>query len=248
MLAGTEHGISKANIVLGATKDFDLSLQIKRQRTQAGAGRGYVIRGAIETIYFEPDAGCKMPLWKANKVGRRIYWPDGGPMLAQSLPEGDLLIVSRLPLRNGMAVLPDVPDPDRPVKNPYQVDRHGKSHLRAGQKEKEAPKYSQLLGEIASSTFRNFLVFQPVAQIVMLTIGGSVRWGSLGSYKMPISSLSSFDGTKMALLVDPYTGECIFKGGRYDIGEHLDLSAVRGETTQERSDREEVSKLLGAER
>lgn len=247
MLAGTEHGISKANIVLGATKDFDLALRIKRERTQAGAGRGYMVRGSIETIYFDPDKACKMPIWKTKKVGRRIYWPEGGPMLAQSIPEGDLLIVSRLPIRNGRAVLPDVPDPERPAKNPFLVDRHGRSHLPEGQRERQAPKYSQLLEEIASNTFKNFVVIHPVAQIVMLTIGGSARWGSVGSPRMPISSLTSFDGTKMALLVDPYTGECIFKGGRYDIGDQLDLDALRGETTEQREAREETALLLRAE-
>jgi len=226
MLAGTEHGISKANIVIGAAKDLDFSLRIKRERMHAGPGRGYTVFGMLETIYFEPDQGCQMPLHKARKVGRRIYWPEDGPRIARSIPEGDLLIVSRLPLRRGLAALPDVPDPERPAANPYDVDQHGQSHLPAGQKEHEAPKYKQLLEEIASGKFRNFLVFHPVAQLIIVTVGRGSTWGALGSYKMPISSLSSFDGTKMALLVDPYSGEMFFKGGRYDISDQLDLNAV----------------------
>jgi hypothetical protein len=229
MLAGTEHGISKVNIVKEAAKDLDFSLKIKRERTAAGPARGYTAFGMIETIYFEPDAQCKMPVHKAAKVGRRIYWPEGGPAIARSIPEGDLLIVSRLPIRRGLAHLPDVPDPERPEKNPYLVDQHGASHLPEGKKEREAPKLKQLLEEIASCKFRNFLIFHPIAQIVCVTLGRGGTWGSLGSYKMPISSLSSFDGTKMALLVDPYTGECFFKGGRYDLGDQIDLSAVRNE-------------------
>jgi hypothetical protein len=227
MLAGIDNDeMNKINIVKGADRDLDFSLKIKRERMYAGAGKGYVVRGLIETIYFEPDAHCKMPLWKAKKVGRRIYWPEGGPVLAASIPEGDLLIVSRLPLRRGFAVLPDVPDPERPAKNPYLVDMDGQSRLSAEKKEREAPKYTQLLEEIASCKFRNFLILHPVAQIIVVTVGGKATWGSLGNYKMPISSLSSFDGTKMALLVDPYTGECFFKGGRYDIGDQMDLNAV----------------------
>jgi hypothetical protein len=229
MLAGAEHGISKANIVIGAAKDLDFSLKIKRERTMAGPGRGFNVFGVLETIYFEPDAGCKMPLWKAQKVGRRIYWPDGGPSIARSIPENDLLIVSRLPLRRGFAALPDVPDTEHPAKNPYDVDQHGVMHLPDGQKEHEARKYTQLLEEIASAKFRNFLILHPVSQLVVVTVGGSAQWGALGSYKMPISSLSSFDGTKMALLVDPYTGEMFFKGGRYDISDQLDLSASRSQ-------------------
>ena len=87
-------------------------------------------------------------------------------------------------------------------------------------------------------------MFHPVAQIVVITLGGAARWGSVGSYKMPISSLSSFDGTKMALLLDPFTGECFFKGGRYDIADQMDLNATRAETTEQRNEREEVSTLL----
>ncbi len=244
MLAGTDHGISKANIVLSAAKDLDFSLKIKRERTHAGPGRGYHVFGVIETIYFEPDDGCKMDISEAEGVGRRLYWPEGGPMIARSIPENDLLIVSYLPLRRGFAAMPDVPDHKRPEKNPYRVDRHGQSHLMPGQKEFEAPKRAQLLEKVASCKFRNFLIFHPIAQIVVVTLGAGARWASLGSYKMPISSLSSFDGTKMALLVDPYSGEMFFKGGRYDIADQLDLNALRAESTQQRNDREEVQSLL----
>ena len=229
MLAGPdpEVGINSEELVRSAPRDLDFSLKIKRERMAAGPGRGYVTFGMLETIYFEPDAGCTMPRHKAAKVGRRMYWPEAGPIIASSLPERDLLIVSRLPLRRGLAALPDVPDPERPATNPYEVDQYGQSHLAAGQREHEAPKYTQLLEEIASAKFRNFLIFHPIAQIIVVGTTGKAQWGSLGSYKMPISSLSSFDGTKMALLVDPYTGEMFFKGGRYDISDQIDLDAVR---------------------
>jgi hypothetical protein len=226
MLAGTDHGISKANIVTGAAKDLDLCLKISRERMRAGPRKGYNVFGMIETIYFEPDRDCRMPLEKAAKVGRRLYWPENGPILAVSVPESDLLIVSRLPLRRGFAWLPDVPDPARPAQNPYDVDQHGQSHLAPDEKEHEAPKFKQLLEEVASAKFRNFLIFHPVAQIIAIPTAGKATWASLGSAKMPISSFSSFDGTKMALLVDPYTGEMFLKGGRASISEHLDPNAV----------------------
>jgi hypothetical protein len=101
------------------------------------------------------------------------------------------------------------------------------SHLKPGEKPHEAPKFKQLLEEVASCKFRNFLVFHPIAQIVILTLGGEATWGAMGSYRQPISSLSSFDGTKMALLIDPYTGEMIFKGGRYDMSDQFDADAAR---------------------
>jgi hypothetical protein len=232
MLAGTEHGISKVNIVLGAEKDLDLLLKIKRERIAAGPGRGYNIFGVIETIYFEPDDGCKMDLEDAKGVGRRLYWPEGGPTIARAIPDGNLLIVSRLPIRRGYAAMPDVPDHQHPEKNPYRVDRHGQSHLMPGQKEFQAPMRAQRLEMIASSKFRNFLVFHPIAQIIMLTTGAGARWGTIGSHKMPISSLTSFDGSKLALLIDPYTGEMFFKGGRYDIADHFDPTSAASSTAE----------------
>ena len=221
MLAGAANGISKANIVIGAAKDLDFSLKIKRERIAAGPGRGYQVFGAIETIYLEPDADCRMDLEDAKGVGRRLYWPEGGPAIARSMPEGDLLIVSRLPLRHGFAALPDVPDQHRQVKNPWKVNRHGQSAIPQGGAPIEAPKRRQRIEQIASAKFANFLVFHPIAQIICLTTTGKSNWGTLGSHKMPISSLSSYDGTKMALLVDPLTGEMFFKGGRYDISDQF---------------------------
>lgn len=226
MLAGTEHGISKANIVLGAARDLDFSLKIKRERMRAGPGVGYNVFGAIETIYFEPDRDCRMPMEDARGVGRRLYWPEGGPAIARSIPEQDLLIPSTLPIRRGLASMPDVPDVDHPAKNPYKVDRHGQSHLKPGEKPVEAPKKAQRLEQIASAKFNRFLVFHPVAQIIVLTTVGKATWGAMGSVKCPISSLSSFDGTKMALLIDPYTGEMFFKGGRYDLVDQFDPAAA----------------------
>ena len=154
-------------------------------------------------------------------MGRRLYWPEGGPAIARSIPENDLLITSRLPLRHGFAALPDVPDQHRPVKNPWKVNRHGKSAIPNGSAPVEAPKRRQRMEQIASAKFAHFLVFHPIAQIIVLTTTGKANWGTLGSTRQPISSLSSFDGTKMALLIDPLTGEMFFKGGRYDFADQF---------------------------
>lgn len=221
MLAGPEHGISKANIVIGAAKDLDFSLGIKQERIRMGPGRGYHVFGVLETIYFEPDADCRMPIEDAEGIGRRLYWPEKGPTLARSIPENDLLIVTRLPIFRGTARMPDVPDHHRPVANPYLVDQHGRMGLPEGMSPEEAPKRKQRLEKIASSKFQNFLVFHPIAQIIVILTIGNKSWGTLGSHKMPISSLSSFDGTKMALLVDPFTGEMFFKGGRYNVSDEF---------------------------
>jgi len=221
MLAGAEHGISKANIVMGASRDLDFSLGIKRDRMRAGQGKGFVIFGQLETIYIEPDRDCRLDPAGERKTGRRLYWPENGPMVARTIPEQDLIFASWLATRNGRVVMPDVPDPDDVVENPYRVDRFGKSHLPDDQAPREPRKKKQRLEMIASAKFRNFLVFHPIAQLIFITAGGGARWGSIGSHKMPLSSLSGFDGRKMALLIDPYTGESYFTGGRYDFASHV---------------------------
>jgi hypothetical protein len=223
MLAGAEHGISKENIVRMADRDLDLSLKIKRERIAAGPRRGYHIFGVLETIYLEPDRDCALPLEDAEKVGRRLYWPEGGPAIARSIPEQDLLIVSRLPLRRGFAAMPDVPDPRFPARNPYRVNQCAESELQPGKTPDQAPMRKQSLAKIASAKFANFLVFHPISQLIVVTTVGRAQFGALGSVRQPISSLSSFDGTKMALLVDPYSGEMFFKGGRYDLSDHLSV-------------------------
>jgi hypothetical protein len=227
MLAGVQHGISKEGIVKHAARDLDLSLQIKRERIRMGAGVGYDVFGQIETVYIEPDRDCQLERGEVAGVGRRLYWPHNGPFIARSRPEGDLLIPSRLPLRRGWAAMPDVPDPTRPVANPYGVDRSGASHLKIDEV-REAPLIKQDLARIASAKFANFLVFHPISQIVFIFNAGQggPRFASIGNVKQPISALTGWDGSKLSLLIDPYTGEMIFKGGRYAMSDRLDLAGT----------------------
>jgi hypothetical protein len=220
MLSGTEHGISKANIVLGAAKDLDFSLAMKRERMRAGVGKGFEIFGVIETIYIEPDRDCRLDPHGERKTGRRLYWPENGPMLAKTIPEQDLIFAGWLPTRNGWVVMPDVPDPEDVIKNPYGGNHRGQTTRDIPL---EARKKPQRLGRIASAKFRNFLIFHPIAQIIFITTGKGSRFGSIGSAKLPLSSLTGFDGRKMALMIDPYTGEAYFTGGRYDFSDRVEL-------------------------
>jgi hypothetical protein len=223
MLAGTQHGISQTNLVLRAGPDLDFSIGIKRARMRAGAGRGYEILGMIETIYIEPDRDCQLDPLGERRTGRRLYWPDNGPILARTIPEQDLIFAHWLRTRNGKVVMPDVPDAEHVIDNPYKVDSTGRSHLKAGEAPREAPKRKQLLEKIASAKFQNFLVFHPIAQIIFVTTKGAAAFGSIGSHRMPLSSLSGFDGRKLALLIDPYTGESYFTGGRYEYSKELSV-------------------------
>ena len=65
MLAGAEHGISKANIVTGASRELDFSLGVKKDRMRAGLGRGFEIFGIIETMFTTREGD----LW----IGSRQY-------------------------------------------------------------------------------------------------------------------------------------------------------------------------------
>lgn len=226
MLSGTEHGISKPNIVLRANQELDFSLRMKRERMHAGVGRGYRVIGRIETIYIEPDRDCSLDPEFARGVGRRLYWPEGGPYLAKSIPEEDLIFASNLPTRNGEVLMPMIPDQNDVQKNPWKVDIHGQSHLGKGEGPIEARKIRQSLYKIASAKFCNFLVFQPIAQIIVTMLGanGMPTFGTIGTARMPISSQTGYDGRKLALMIDPRTGEAFFTGGRYALHHESEVS------------------------
>lgn len=211
MLAGMHNAENKINTVLKARPDLDLSLKIKRERMRAGQYRPLAF---IESIVFENDRDCQLSSLdersarRARHTGRSLYWPHSHPVIGITIPEEDLIFVKSLKLP-----LPDVPDPEAKT-NPYKVDRYGKSHLRKNEGPEEAPLIKQRPEEIASAKYQNFLIFHPVAQITTLTKGG---FGVFGSHQFPLSCLTGFDDKKMAVLIDPYTGEAFFYGGRWTV-------------------------------
>lgn len=216
MQAGAHNGISKTNIVLRAATDISMSLELKRERMRK---KEFVAIGRVETILFDGsdrDFNATRDDIRPDMLvtGRRLYWSKGGPWLGMSVPEDDLIFAERIAFP-----LPRIPDSsDDRKRNPYKVDIHGKSHLAEGAEPQGARTIAQRMEDVASGTYRNFLIFQPVAQIICLMAGaGGAQWGALGSHKMPLSSLSGADGRKMALLIDPSTGEAFFSGGRYCV-------------------------------
>ena len=230
MQAGVHNGISKTNLVLKAPQEIAFSLDVKRQRARE---KSYQVLGCIESIVFDPnDSGFSIdkvrdPHMRARfrRGGRHLYWPENCPLIARTRPEEDLIFTQPIQLRSGC--LPDVSDLDETEKrNPYMVDHTGQSKLRGKWKDGKwdgdaplaAPKYPQPIESAASGKYRNFLVFHPIAQIITLQVlKGEMAFGSMGSHRMPISSLSGVDGRKLSLLVDPKTGEAFFIGGRYYI-------------------------------
>lgn len=241
-VAGMHHAEDKVGIVLRAPADLGFSLKIKRERMQAGPAKGYRVLGQVETIVFENDRACQLDTPESRALGRKLYWPEGGPWIARTMPEEDLIFTHywNLPLPKipaAEAISTTVKDGKgrTAVNGPYLTDRHGKSHLAEGQAPLTGRMVSQRLEEIASAKHRRFLIFQPVAQIILLTVGGAgfnpepkrgfhmrsaqisgnMRFATFGNHRMPLSALTGVDGRKLAILVDPYTGEAYFTGGRY---------------------------------
>jgi hypothetical protein len=216
MIVGThtaETTQDKVNIVLRAGPELDFSLKMKAQRMR---NRQYRVLGGIEKIIFEVDRDSSIADLRslgADVTGRCLYWPERCPLLARTMPEEDLIFTQPIQLP-----LPDVTDPHDIVKNPYLVDRFGKSHLKNIEDLEKPRAQKQRLEKIASAKSGRFLVFHPIAQISILMIQGTaMHFAAMGDHRMPISSLAGFDGKKMALLVDPYTGEAYFTGGRYSL-------------------------------
>lgn len=238
MIVGTHNAVGqkeKIGMILRAAADLDTSLRIKAERQRRGQFRPL---GFVEQIILEVDQDSRIGDLRAlgaDVTGRRLVWSEKYPLIALTIPEEDLIFTRPLPTRRGMVVLPDIPDPHHIVKNPYKVDQHGQSHLKNIEDLERPRMMKQRIEKIASAKSGRFLVFHPVAQIILLMHGpepapsqgnagmrkvgnhrlGAGTFGTLGSVRMPLSSLAGWDDRKMALLIDPYTGEAYFSGGRY---------------------------------
>ena len=230
----THPQLQQRNVVMNATRDLNAAMDIRIERTRKGQ---FNVLGVIEAIIFEPDRAWNptMASADAKRVGRRLYWPDGaGPWLARSIPDGHLLIPYRIALP-----LPNVPDVagDDPKRLPYGDNSDpAKRVWEPGDPINSMPMMKQKMESVASAKFKNYLVFQPVAQIQLVAAGrratpaaglqgaqcvggasmGSAQLAALGSHRMPLSSLNGADGTTMTLLIDPKNGEAFFLFGRYN--------------------------------
>lgn len=233
MLAAADHVKSPVNVLLRAQKDISDAIEIRQQRQRNGQFR---VIGMVQAIVFEPDRDFNPELAPRNAklVGRRLDWPENGPWLARTYPENDLIFTAYLRLP-----LPEVPDVARDDPGRLPIGDHsdpiGKPNLwKPGDPVNTAPMMKQEMERVASAKFGPFLVFQPVAQIQIVAAGrgrqmpemmgrslvgggvvGNVEGGSLGSHRMPLSSLHGMGDTVMALLIDPKTGEALFVGGHY---------------------------------
>lgn len=200
MLAGTHNSEDRIAIVKGGQLALEDLLKIKRAKM---INREYILLAQVETIVFEWDKGGYCDRREAFKVGRRLHWPSNGPDIGLTRPEEDLIFTNYLRLP-----LPNVPDPHCVVADPYGVGPKGL--LPAQKIPKEAPKISQRLEDRASGVWGDWLIFHPVAEIICRPYYLGPRWAS-------IKVLTGWDGRQMALLVNPYTGEAYFSGGRIQV-------------------------------
>lgn len=221
MIVGTHTAENKIGTVLRAGPDLDFTIQRKRERQREGVGKGFQVIGCIEQIIFEVDRESSIASLKslgAEKTGRRLYWIEGAPLIGRTKPEEDLIFCRPLPLVRGEVRLPDIPDPRHTDVNPYGAQMDGSTDWKPGDKLNETRMIPQRLEKLASGFHNNFLVFHPIAQIILLTdFKGTMTWNTYGSPRLPLSSLTGIDDRKMALLIDPYNGEAFITGGRYEL-------------------------------
>jgi hypothetical protein len=205
VVMGTRHSENRSAVVRNAGFELEEKLKIIRLRMERGEWEPVC---QVETIYFEYNGR------DPNELCDNLHWPQSGPIIARSKPEGFFLFTAPLKLP-----LPDVLDPkDTRQRNPYKVNRRGESKWKEGDPLDRQRFVKQRLENVASGTLGDdYLVFQPVSQIIGIPFGGKGAWLTVGTRRVPITSLTGTDQSKMALLINPFNGEAFFVGGRYWI-------------------------------
>lgn len=174
-------------------KLFDYQDDARKRRT-------YKVIGKVKCVVLEDSSG--RPPIAAELVAReglRLDWMENGPIIGEA--GGQLMFVSPVP------PLPSRPKIDWvPTFSPYFAD-DGKTIVsdKAPMEERKFEMYAS--GKLANS---NFLVIQPVAQIL-------VQPEVLPTYFILNCSKDPSNGTHMTLVVDPATGAGYFYGGLFDI-------------------------------
>jgi len=173
-----------------ATAVVQLSIEdrLKIQRERVQRGE-FLALGKLITIVLEPARDANLPPRDQTKVwGVRLDWMGMGPMLGLSLDQQDLLISTPVP------PLPKIVDPQWMPGDSV-----------------EPPLIEQRFEDRASGRLRNttFMVFQPVAQILYRMAGNP-------AFRM-IRGQDGPDGTHFALLIDAFSGQGHFYGGRFII-------------------------------
>jgi len=155
-----------------------------------------------------------------RKWGRLMEFRSQWLPLAQSADRTMLLIPAPMMDKSGRIGLPDLPDPTwRPdpwtpeesqglKERPFEKDL---ARMIPQRLEDRAERPNGRLGKLEGT---NFLVFQPVINIVFQAEKDRQLVAQMWTIQ---AQYDPGTRTHMALLVDPRTGESLFFGGRYDI-------------------------------
>ncbi len=174
----------------------------------------YLPLGRMQKISIGPNAAYVPPADPyIERFGRMIELRSRFLPIAQSRDRSLVLVTAPLPVENGRAVLPDLPDPTWEVE-PWSEDEVTGTIARDASK--DAPRMiPQRLEDRTRERLQgtNLLVFQPVIRIAFQPEINN----RLASTAWTIECLPDPSGVHTAFLVDAKTGECFFFGGRYDI-------------------------------
>jgi hypothetical protein len=183
--------------------------------------------GRMQKISIGPNAAYVPPADPyIARYGRMIELRGRFLPIAHSRDRGMILVMASLPVENGHAVLPDLPDPDWEPAPASEEEILGREAIDPVTQQAIRVPYSdvarttprmipQRLEDRTSERLQgtNFLVFQPV---IRLAFQPEIE-RRLQATAWTIECLPDPGGVGTAFLVDAKTGECFFFGGRYDI-------------------------------
>ena len=152
-------------------------------------------------MVLEParDAAIPTEAVAHPRMGIRVDYYGRGPMLELS-PEQTALLV-----RGDARPPTEIPDPNWVPPVPRQEDT-----VRPDWRPAQPPMVKQRLEDRAAGTHGQFLVLQPVSQIL-------VRRLDAASWTLVRCAADPATGNHMAFLVDPASGEGFFYGGRFQF-------------------------------
>jgi len=170
--------------------------------------------GRMQKISIGPNAAYVPPADPyIARYGRMIELRGRFLPIAHSRDRSMILVMAPLPVENGHAILPDLPDPEW-APELWTAEESTGAIKRA--ESKDLPRMiPQRLEDRTSERLQgtNFLVFQPV---IRLAFQPEIE-RRLQATAWTIECLPDPGGVGTAFLVDAKTGECFFFGGRYDI-------------------------------
>lgn len=171
--------------------------RIAERRSMARKNEYHIV-GKMMAVVFDRATMPRAEVFQQNMLWWEGEQPDAFPWLGISTDEQELLIISPVPHP------PDIRD----VSNMILTDGVYR-----------AAKHPQRYRDRTRAKLKNsdFLIIQPVIQVLYKCFGEAAM--------AMIKPSTGFDGTHMAFLIDPNTGEGHFIGGRFEIDRRIRQAA-----------------------